>query len=319
MAADLNGDGIPDLVSFAGTNVTVALGTGGGQFGPAQSYSTALPYVGALAIGDKGDGKPNLVVSGIDGFQILVNNGDGTFAQGFKEINYDFYFTSLAVGDFNGDGLLDVAAGQASDPAVVYVMLGKPGGRFDAPVPYTVGLGPVAVITADFNGDSKLDLATVNEDDSISILLGNGDGTFQPQMIFATGGNGDFPSGLLAADFNGDGIPDLARAAALDTAGVGILLGNGDGTFQPVQIFEGSSYGIVAGDFNADGKLDLAVGANAIGAGILLGNGNGTFQPVQYFYLGTPAFSPAVADFNQDGRPDLAVITDALGVVALLQ
>ncbi len=94
----------------------------------------------------------------------------------------------------------------------------------------------------------------LNQDDSISILLGNGDGTFQPQTLYQTGESRDFPTGLVAADFKGDGILDLARGAALYTSG-GILLGNGDGSFQSVQIYPGNSYGIVAGDFNGDGKL----------------------------------------------------------------
>jgi hypothetical protein len=151
-------------------------------------------------------------------------------------------------------------------------------------------------------------LAALNSDDSISILLGNGNGTFQPQTVYPTGEYGDFPTALVTADFNGDGNLDLVRTAALYTAGVGILLGNGDGTFQPVQINLGSGYGLAAGDFNGDGKLDLGVGTNGPGAGILLGNGNGTFQP--FLYYGTLGFVLGVADFNRDGRLDIAIETE---------
>jgi hypothetical protein len=162
-------------------------------------------------------------------------------------------------------------------------------------------------------------LAVLNStDDSISILLGTGDGTFQRQTIYSAGSTGDFPYPLLVADFNGDGKLDLARAAALFTAGTGVLLGNGDGTFQPVRDYGSSSYGLVTGDFTGDGILDLAMGLNGTGTGILLGKGDGTFPILDNFDFQDRGFGVSVADFNNNGRLDLAATTSN-GVVVLMQ
>jgi hypothetical protein len=249
---------------------------------------------------------PDLAVATTSGIDILYNTGWGGF--GAPDLINKTYFSSLAVGDFNGDGRLDLVAAWLNPPNYsVQVILHNVGRGFAKPVPYAV-VRPLSIVVGDFNRDDHLDLAVLNYDDSISILLGNGDGTFQPQTNYITGSQSDFPTALLAVDVNGDGILDLARAAADYRAGVGILIGNGDGTFQPVQINGGSSFGVVAGDFNGDGKLDLAVGANGATAGILVGNGDGTFQPVEYFFIsGFYAALVAAGDFDQDGRLDLAL------------
>jgi len=306
--ADVNGDGIPDIISIDST-VLVALGMGGGQYGAQQSYTVADdPQF--VAVGDvNGDGKPDLVVAALDGLEYLLNNGDGTF--GSPHVLSDDYFNCIVLGDFNGDGRLDIAAGTPGLTGQVLVFLHKSGSGFMAPVAYDV-VQPFAITEGDFNGDNALDLAVLNEDDSISILLGNGDGTFQPQTIYQTGSQEDGPTAIIAADFNGDGKLDLARAAGDFLAGTGILLGNGDGTFQPVQDNLASSYGLVPGDFNGDGKLDLATGANGSLAGFFFGNGNGTFQSFQN--VSNPmllvGFYPAAADFNNNGRLDLVIGTD---------
>ncbi len=183
---------------------------------------------------------------------------------------------------------------------------------------YAVGSAPPAVMVADFNGDGKLDLAVTNiSSNSVSILLGKGDGTFGAPVNFATGNN---PLRGVVGDFNGDGKPDLAIPNKFSN-NVSVLLGNGDGTFQPaVSYAAGNSPVVVAlGDFNGDGKLDLAV-AN-LGSGsvsILLGNGDGTFQAAVNYSAGLyPAESVTVGDFNGDGKPDLAVANDSTVSVLL--
>ena len=157
---------------------------------------------------------------------------------------------------------------------------------------YPVGTNPFVIVTGDFNGDGKLDVAVANIDSSdVSILLGNGDGTFQPaKNIAIAGGTGP----IVTGDFNGDHKLDLAVGSETNAT---VLLGNGDGTFRsPIQINVNAS-SLLAADFNQDGKVDLLAAG-----GLLLGNGDGTFQPphgqgIDYAF--------EVADFNGDSKPDV--------------
>lgn len=202
---------------------------------------------------------------------------------------------SVAVGDFNGDGNLDIAVASL-DQGTVSVYLGDGHGAFQYRGDYSAGSD--SVVVGDFNGDGKLDLAVRGG----SVLLGNGDGTFQPPIPFSGG-----DQGLAVGDFNGDGKLDLASS---DYSGViYILLGNGDGTFQaPVAYNAGSSpWGIAVGDFNGDGKLDLATSLSGETVGILLGNGDGTFQPVVTYPVGNGStlWEIYTADLNGDGILDL--------------
>lgn len=180
---------------------------------------------------------------------------------------------------------------------------------------YAVGLEPSLVAIADFNGDGNPDLAVVNQGGhTLSILLGNGDGTFQPRMDFDPGGT---PYSVAVGDFNRDGKRDLAVANRSENA-VNIFLGNGDGTFQPPVNYATGRYPVfvTVGDFRRDGKLDLATanpGSTSIS--VLLGNGDGTFQNHVDYETGRitgrlPLFI-AVGDFNNDGYPDLVAASIA--------
>jgi uncharacterized protein (DUF2141 family) len=181
-----------------------------------------------------------------------------------------------AVGDFNGDGKLDIAVTGGgygfSIGHVVTILLGNGDGTFRLAQNSTfpTGSNPWAIVAADFNGDGKLDLAVANQDDgTLTILLGNGDGTFTP----ATGSPvavGSGPYALAAADLNSDGKLDLVVANQNDTT-VTVLLGNGDGTFTPAAgspiAVGGAPNSVAVGDFNSSGRLGIAV---AVGANVVV-------------------------------------------------
>ena len=213
---------------------------------------------------------------------------------------------TVAVGDFNGDGVPDlVVANEGSNN--VAVLLGNGDGTFRAAQFFPVGINPVWVVVGGFNGSRVQDLAVPNINaNNISVLLGNGDGTFPAGRTFAVG---SLPTSVTVGDFNGDGKLDLA-AANWNSGDVSVLLGNGDGTFQPARTFPSGTNPIspAVGDFNRDGLPDLAVanyGNNNIS--VLLGNGDGTFRPAVYFPAGTLPSFVAVGQFNADGILDLAV------------
>jgi len=188
----------------------------------------------------------------------------------------------------------------------------------NSPQPFSTGSGPNAVVSSDFNGDGKLDLAVANSASSnVSILLGNGDGTFQAPLNLNVGSG---PVSVVAGDFNGDGKLDLAVANSASND-VSILLGNGDGTFQSAVEYaaDAGPQWIVSGDFNGDGKLDLAV-ANRLAddVSVFLGNGDGTFEPALNNTVAGAPFALAIGDFNGDGKLDLvAAIFGGQGSVLL--
>lgn len=198
------------------------------------------------------------------------------------------------------------------------------GGRTDAvefatAKSYTVGTGPIAIATGDFNGDGKADLAVANKGSgNVSILLGNGDGTFQSALNFDVGITA--PESIFVGDFNGDGKQDVVvfqsgNSSALTAGAVSVLFGNGDGSFQPAKTttLTVSAVAITAGDFNGDKKTDLVVvngdlTTSAVSLQILLGKGDGSFQAAKTLpATGLQNASVAVMDFNKDGKLDLAV------------
>jgi VCBS repeat protein/FG-GAP repeat protein len=307
------------------------------QFSSPKNYPVGTAPV-AVAVGDfNGDGKQDLAVvnsalgppevngvptAGNGNVSILLGKGDGTFE---AAVNYSVSSsstnspTSIAVGDFNGDGKLDLAV--ANGPAnTVSILLGNGDGTFQAPSQYNAGAFAGYVTVADFNGDGKLDLLA-SSGISVSILLGNGDATFQPAIITGVPASGEIHVSPFVAvgDFDGDGHLDLAGAeSSWNIEKIGgslfILLGRGDGTFQPGTTFPIAdlfkAWNVATGDFNRSGKVDLAVAAET-GIFIMLGNGDGTFsllpnpQNQVHGGYGFGDTSVAVADLRNDGELDL--------------
>ena len=173
---------------------------------------------------------------------------------------------------------------------------------------YGTGANPVGGATGDFNGDGNLDLAIANlSSGTVSILLGNGDGTFRAKTDLPTGSG---PRSVAIADFNRDGILDLA-VANVGTSTVSILLGNGDGTFRPKMDFATGSHSrfVAVGDLNRDGKLDLITANNYAGTmSVLLGNGDGTFAPKVDYNAGGGPYWVSLGDLNGDGNLDIMVL-----------
>jgi len=269
------------------------------------------PY--SVAVGDfNGDGKLDLAVAnlGSDNLTILLGNGNGTFTPTAQSpIATGSAPISVAVGDFNGDGKLDLAVADSVRKGTVSILLGNGDGTFTSAASPATGNSPSSVAVGDFNGDGKLDLAVANGgDDTVTVLLGNGDGTFKPAASPATGSQ---PQSVAVGDFNGDGKLDLAVANTFSN-NVTILLGNGDGTFTAAASSPATGIqpvSVAVGDFNGDGKLDLAVANTGSGnVTILLGNGDGTFTATSPSPAtgGVPE-SVAVGDLNGDGQLDLAI------------
>lgn len=282
----------------------------------------------SVAIGDfNGDGYPDLAVvnSGAgssNGVSILLGNGDGTFK---AHVDYPAGGSphSVVAADFNGDGKLDLAiANGVAD--TISVLIGNGDGTFKAPVSYPAGTNPQWLVAADFNGDGKLDLAVTNyganyADGTVSVFLGNGDGTFQPQVQYLVNEN---PFGIMAGDLNHDGKTDLVIVDNNGGFGAWVMLGNGDGTFQPPVYYptgDNPRAGVLA-DFNGDGNLDLAVG-NCIDndVSVLLGDGSGHFaSPVNY---GSGSYIQLVSsgDLDGDGKIDLVTANSASANVSMLK
>ncbi len=318
--ADFNGDGQTDVAypveSCCGAGIM--LGKGDGTFLPV-SYSPAGTNPFKIASADfNGDGKPDIVVINFEGgASVLLGKGDGTFQ---PPVNFATGPTpwSVAVGDFNRDGKADLAI--ACDGSVS-ILLGNGDGSFQPSVGYPAGRELISIALGDFNGDGEADIAVGGSSGTLNIFLGNGDGTFAGAVNYSAGAG--ILQDIAVGDINGDGNADLAVASETPSSpGTGamlaVLIGNGDGTFQPVTLYTpGDSYSVALGDFDGDGKPDLAITNKETANNsrpvldILHGNGDGTFQPAVAYPTGIIALKAAVGDFNGDGRADIIDIDNS--------
>jgi FG-GAP-like repeat len=306
---DFNNDGIADIASANETNknVSVFLGTGDGTFGPANTFRVEAGAMEIASADLNSDGNADLVVTGgIASACVALGNGDGTFGS-CSRIQLGNQPLGIAIGDFNGDGILDLAVAIfgpiKSSNGKVAILIGVGNGSFAAPVLYDLTHNGVRLVTTDLNHDGKLDLAVAvqhfsTEENGLAVLLGNGDGTFQPVVTSVAGDASD----VAAGDFNRDGNTDLAIAGHFAHE-VRIVLGNGDGTFQSAVTYStnGNTETVSSADLSGDGILDLLVGGDH--SAVLLGNGDGTFGPVLTYAIGE-RFA-RIGYFNRDRAPDI--------------
>jgi hypothetical protein len=258
-SGDLNGDGVPDLVSANGEeeSISVLFGRGDGSFLPKQNYPVPNSPM-AVAVGDlNGDDKPD-VVSGVgSNATVFLNNGTGGLQ---PKVDYaaGTGVSAVALVDADGDGHLDVVTAN-SEAKSISVLRNNGDGTLASPVAYDAGPAPAAIASGDLNGDGKPDLAVAHsESPFVSLLLNAGNGTFAAKRDYRSGG-AEQP-GIKVVDLNGDGNPDVVT---LTDGGISLLLGAGNGTLAPPLGYRGSSgYGDVAvGDLNGDGRPDLAATA----------------------------------------------------------
>ncbi len=307
------------ITPSAGFTGSVALSVSGLPSGSSSSFSPSSATTTSTLTLNIGASSPTgnypLVISGIaDGIAhaTVANVSVVTTAPvvGCPSFNARIDYSAagaaaLAAGDFNRDGIVDLAVANVTGKTVA--TLRGNGTSFLSAVYHEVGTAPIAVTTSDFNGDGKTDIAVANSgSNDVSILLGTGDGAFQSAVHYSAGVS---PFSVAAGDFDGDGKIDLA-VANNGSSNVSILKGAGDGTFQSaVNYGTGSGpFWVAIGDFDSDGRNDLAVANyNAGKVSILPGNGDGTFGAAVDLTVGGAPSSVAIGDFNADGALDLAV------------
>ena len=309
-------------------------------------YTSGGFYAVSVAAGDlNGDGAIDLVEAnscqkgdgscGNSELSVFLGNKNGTFQPAASYASGGIAASSVAIGDFNGDGHPDLVianecqSGSDCNNGMVSVLLGNGDGTFQSAVSYNAGYVPVAVAVGDLNGDGRLDLILANQyqcnncnSGGVSVLLGNGDGSFQAPVAYSSGGVA--ATALAVGDVNGDGHIDVVvtnqyQCQNCGSGQVSILLGRGDGTLKnPISYSSGgyAALSVAIGDVNGDSKPDLIVTnlckkvsscTDGIVA-VLLGNGDGTFRSDGTYSSGAyGATSVAIADVNGDGEPDVII------------
>lgn len=318
VAADVNGDGKIDLITGNGDDtIGVQFGNGDGTFQPKQSYPTG-PVPLRIVVADlNGDGHPDIIEISLTELEIWLNDGHGafTFANSYP---VPAQVGDIVVSDLNGDHIPDIAITYMGSQDIT-VWYGTGGGAFTASkvIPHSLNtLGAALGIgIADVNGDGKQDLV-VSYGGEVGVYLGNGDGSYQPAIVYQVGVNG--ASDLTLADMNGDGHIDILVTG-------GILYGNGDGTFQPWEEWVFGTTGISAADLftynalgtdsvrtkvvdiNGDGLPDIVTMNSTDSVSIFLQNSNHLFQPPITYLAPDQLSDITVADVNGDNRPDIIV------------
>lgn len=272
----------------------------------------------ATAVGDiNGDGKTDIVVANagtvemhaytqLSSISVLLGNGNGTFE---PETTLPYAAQDLKLADLAGDGKEDLVT---VDDSTIRILLNNGLGDFTLGETFTIpdtgnGIGVVSRIeVADLTGNGKLDIVALTSTGIVSVLMGNGEGTFAAPYSFAS--VGEYATSLALADVNGDEKPDVIVGTDAPTNEIDVFLNNGNGTFQAPKVIDDGAFNLAVADVNGDGKPDLVV-ADGSGVNILLGYGDGTFKPEETFATSASVTSVTVADLNGDGVPDIVATT----------
>jgi len=316
-SADFSNDGSLDIaVTTGGNKIAVLLGDGDGSLGAETDYGVSGTPDGIVSADFNGDGNMDLASANNFGVNVSVILGDGTGAFAPRtDYNTAVAPTKITAADFNNDGIVDLATSNQVT-GTVSILLGRGDGTFGAKTDYATAASPAGLTAADFNGDGNMDIAVANGlagVNTFSVLLGNGDGIFNPKTDYATGTQ---PHGITSADFNSDSIIDIAVTTSANT--VAINLGVGDGSFGAKTEFAtgNTPQSIIAADFNGDNNVDLATANTAGGsysASVLLGAGDGTFSAHTDHALPNLPTDLTTCDLNADGALDLAVSLGNVG------
>jgi hypothetical protein len=315
---------------FVALWLAVTAQTGSAQGPAVVSFLSPVSYThtgasGITSVDLDDDGNLDLIVGDVNGgrLSLLYGRGDGTFEPPIEMQLGNGYDAALGTdhqfigADVNGDGLMDLIVPHAALGKVL-VFINQGHRTFAPPVGYPVGREPIAVTTADFNGDGWSDLAVSKGSGSLSILLNRGDGTFQDAGSYPAG---SLPAGVSSADLDGDGKIDLAVANIISN-NVTVYLGEGNGKFVPAGTYPvgGGPGHVVIADFDGDGKLDIATpNWQDSSVSVLFGKGNGAFKPAVSYPAGGNAGVMGLADFDGDGAPDLACANGHTSFVAVLR
>jgi len=326
-SADLNGDGKADLAvaNLNSGTVSIFLNNGTGTFGAANNVNAGCTAESVTFADYDGDGKIDMATLGSNSLiTIALGTGGGNFSTTLFSFAVGSGPTSMTSADYNGDGKIDLVFTTAGGIGNYFIRnttlyVGQP--NFNTSTSFPQCGKSYSIITADFNGDGKADLATANYDSSsVSVYLGTGAGSFSAPVSFAVGSGSVFSNGAVSvtsADVNGDSKLDLVVANGGKNI-VSVLLGTGTGSFGTATNFttDWYPYSVTVADFNGDGKADLATANNSSSktVSVLLGTGTGSFGTAATFTVGgTQPYSIVSADLNGDGKIDLATANNVYG------